>query len=179
MKETLVVNMLGGPGVGKSTMMAAVFALLKQDGVDCEIVTEFAKDLVWDERHETFKDEIYIFAKQEHRLFRVNGKVDVIITDRPLILTCFYGQANKELSDLCLSEFNKYNNMNFLVERAKSYNPNGRNQTEDEAKEIDAEFKAILKKLDIPFHPIVSDAESIILVYKAVKNYLETVDAGK
>ena len=97
MKNTLVVNLLGGPGVGKSTLTAAIFAKLKDAGVDCEMASEFAKELVWEQRNETFKDELYIFAKQAHRLFRLNGKVDVVITDRPLILTCFYAQADKAL----------------------------------------------------------------------------------
>lgn len=90
MKNTLVVNLIAAPSSGKSTLMADIFAKLKWMNIDCELVTEFAKDLVWEERTETFKDELYIFAKQNHRLFRVNGKVDVIITDRPLILTILY-----------------------------------------------------------------------------------------
>ena len=51
------------------------------------MVSEFAKDLVYENRMDTMKDELYIFAKQNHRLFRVKDKVDVIITDRPLLLT--------------------------------------------------------------------------------------------
>ena len=47
----------GGPGCGKSTLMARIFAELKTRGYDCEMVTEFAKDLVWEKRDETFKDE--------------------------------------------------------------------------------------------------------------------------
>ena len=34
MKETLVVNLFGGPGTGKSTMMAGIFAKLKSLGYD-------------------------------------------------------------------------------------------------------------------------------------------------
>ena len=73
MKNTLIVNLFGGAGIGKSTLMARIFSELKVQGYDCEMVTEFAKDLVWEKRTETFKDELYIFAKQNHRLFRVNG----------------------------------------------------------------------------------------------------------
>lgn len=145
MKNTLVVNLMGGPGVGKSTLTAAVFAKLKDAGVDCEMASEFAKELVWEQRNETFKDELYIFAKQAHRVFRLNGKVDVIITDRPLILTCFYAQDDKALCDLCLDRFNQYNNLNYYIAREKVYNPNGRNQTEEEAKQIDIATLNILK----------------------------------
>ncbi len=46
--DTLVVNLLGGPGSGKSTTAADVFARLKWQDINCELVTEFAKDLVWE-----------------------------------------------------------------------------------------------------------------------------------
>lgn len=174
MKNTLIVNLIGGPGVGKSTTMAAVFSKLKRDGIDCEQVTEFAKELVWEERAETFKDELYIFAKQAHRLFRVNGKVDVIVTDRPLILTCFYGQRDKALIELCYSEFNKYNNLNFIIGRAKKYETNGRNQTEDEAKAIDIALVNILKEKNIPFIAVPGDDEGIEYIYKRIKNELKS-----
>ena len=50
----------------------------------------YAKEFVWEQHQETFKNEFYFFAKQQHRLFRLNGKVNYIITDRPLILFVFY-----------------------------------------------------------------------------------------
>lgn len=47
-KNTLIVNLVAGPGTGKSTTMAGVFYKLKSLGIDCEMVTEFAKELVWE-----------------------------------------------------------------------------------------------------------------------------------
>lgn len=154
MKETLVVNLFGGAGVGKSTLMAKLFAILKEQGYDCEMVTEFAKDLVWEKRDETFKDELYIFAKQNHRLFRVNGKVDIIITDRPLLLTNAYNVDNKELCDLCLKTFNEYKNINFLLRREVTYQPNGRIGDMASAVEIDKIIEDILKVNAIPCYKI-------------------------
>ena len=72
----VVVNIFGGAGVGKSTVSAELFAKLKKKGLEVEYVTEFAKDLVWEKRDETFKDQAYIFGKQYHRIFRVIDKVD-------------------------------------------------------------------------------------------------------
>ena len=172
MKETLVVNLLGGPGVGKSTLTAAVFAKLKDAGVDCEMASEFAKELVWEQRNETFKDELYIFAKQAHRLFRLNGKVDVVITDRPLILTCFYAQSDKALSDFCYDRFTKYNNLNYLLIREKIYNPNGRNQTEDEAKSIDNATKHMLERFGIPYKEVEGRMESADIIVKEILEIL-------
>ena len=172
MRDTLIINLLGGPGVGKSTTAAAVFAELKKAGLDCELVTEFAKDLVWEERAETFKDELYIFAKQAHRLFRVNGKVDVIITDRPLILTCYYAQKDKELSALCLQRFNSYRNLNFFLNRVVKYNPVGRNESEEEAIEVDKQTKAFLASHNIPFTEIPGDSLASDVIIKQLKEVL-------
>ena len=47
MKDTLIVNLYGGPGCGKSTGAAYLFSKLKMAGVDAEYVPEFAKDKVW------------------------------------------------------------------------------------------------------------------------------------
>lgn len=56
MKNTLVVNLFGEPGAGKSTGAAYVFAMLKMAGVDAELVTEYAKDKVWESNTEVFKN---------------------------------------------------------------------------------------------------------------------------
>lgn len=162
-KKTLIVNFIGAPGSGKSTLMAAVFAKLKSKGIDCELVTEFAKDLVWDERFDDMKDEIYIFAKQNHRIFRVAGKVDVIVTDRPLILTMLYnnryGGHNEALNNLVLQEFNKYENLNFLLQRISHYNPVGRVQTEEESDEIADQIKELMNENNLEYIEIPGDIE--------------------
>ena len=36
-KNTVVVNLFGGQGTGKSTLMCGIFARLKSLGYDCEI----------------------------------------------------------------------------------------------------------------------------------------------
>jgi len=45
----LVVNLFGAPGAGKSTGAAYIFSQLKMAGINAELVTEFAKDKVWEE----------------------------------------------------------------------------------------------------------------------------------
>lgn len=170
MKNTLIVNLFGGPGCGKSTLMAGIFHQLKLKGYDCEMVTEFAKDLVWEKRNETFKDELYIFAKQNHRLFRVNGKVDIIVTDRPLILTNVYNQDDEELCSLCLKTFNQYNNLNFLLKRQTVYQENGRNQSEEEAMEIDKITQDLLKSNRIN-HYIVNNNDLVDII-KIIKSHI-------
>jgi nicotinamide riboside kinase len=145
MKNALVINLFGGPGCGKSTTMARLFADLKTKGLNVEMVSEFAKDLVYEQRQETMKDELYIFAKQHHRMFRVNDKVDVIITDRPLLLTNIYAKLylpendfRNDLVNLVRSTFNNFDNYNILLNRnGIEYKTEGRLQDLEQSKEID------------------------------------------
>lgn len=181
MNNALVVNFIAPPGSGKSTIAAEVFAKLKWMSIDCELVTEFAKELVWEERNETFKDEIYIFAKQFHRLFRIKNKVKVIITDRPIILSAFYnikyGNGQFEtLNDLVLEQHNKFNNINFFLNRKKQYNSNGRNQTEEESNVISIEIKEMLNQYKIPFLTIDAVEDNIDLIIEIIKDNIEFIN---
>ncbi len=141
----LIVNMFGGPGCGKSTTAAGVFSRLKLDGYNVEYVSEFAKDLTWEQRSETLGNQIYIFAKQYHRLWRLTNKVDIVVTDSPLIMSLAYGNPTQALIDLTVESFDSFNNINFMIDRVKGYNPKGRNQTEEQAIEKDIEIKNILE----------------------------------
>ena len=71
--KTIVCNLAGSPGSGKSTLAAYVFAKLKMMGINCELVTEFAKDKVWEKNNEALSNQIYIFAKQYYRMSRCTG----------------------------------------------------------------------------------------------------------
>ena len=78
-----VYNLFGGPGCGKSTLAARMFAKMKQLGIDCELVTEAAKDIVWEGG---VLDQYGLFAEQLRRVKRLEGKVDIAITDSPILL---------------------------------------------------------------------------------------------
>lgn len=176
MKDTLVVNFIASPGCGKSTMSANLFSMLKWNKIDCELVSEFAKELVWEERHETFKDELYLFAKQNHRLFRVNGKVDVVITDRPIILSVHYnneyGDRSLAFENMVLETHKKYKSLNFFINRKKDYNPNGRNQTEEESNEASIKIKKMLNRLNIEYIEIDGNELGVENVFNHVINHL-------
>ena len=60
MKNTIIINLFAGPGAGKSTGAAFIFSKLKMLGIDAELVTEFAKDKVWEQNKEAFKCQFYI-----------------------------------------------------------------------------------------------------------------------
>jgi tRNA uridine 5-carbamoylmethylation protein Kti12 len=145
MKNTLVVNFFAGPGAGKSTAAAHLFYLLKTHGVDCEMAREYAKDLVWEEQHYNLSHGHYVTAVQIHRIELLLGKVDVIITDSPILLALPYiKDLDPSFEQYAYHRHVAMNNMNIFISRAKKYNPNGRNETLDEAILKDAQIKNIL-----------------------------------
>jgi len=67
MTKLPVVNLFGQPNAGKSTIQGDVFSILKRAGVNCEMVREFAKELVWRNDLETLANQIYVFGEQQRR----------------------------------------------------------------------------------------------------------------
>jgi len=154
----IVINLFGGPGCGKSTSAAGIFALLKLHGVNTELVTEFAKDLTWEERHKTLANQYYIWAKQYHRMWRLDGKVDVIITDSPLLLSLMYGDVCETHRSTVIQTFNNtFDNMNYILYRVKDYNPKGRNQTEQQARVIDKGVEQLLQSEQIQYSTVTGN----------------------
>lgn len=170
---TLIVNMVAGPGTGKSTTAAGTFAELKQRGVNCELVTEYAKDLVWGRTTTTLGNQIYLFGKQYHRLWRLLDQVDVIITDSPLFLFMYYGRKQSEAyKNLVMETWRGMDNMVIYLHRLKEFNPAGRTQDEAQAREIDRELKDMLIAYNIDYGIVSADRTAAEIIANMVETEL-------
>lgn len=173
-KETLVVCLYSGPGAGKSTTAAGIFFDLKNLHINCEIASEYAKDLVWEKRTYTFQNQIYLFGKQHHRIFRLLGQVDVVITDCPLLLTPVYdGEKRPTFEKLVVEEHNKMWTYNVFLKRKKLYNPIGRNHDEQQAKEIDTQVLNVLDRNNQCYEVSEASPEGKIAIVKKILLLLE------
>lgn len=174
MKFPLVVNLLAGPGAGKSTMAARIFSELKMKGVNCELVVEYAKELTYQESWKVLQNQIYVFAKQHKRMFSLAEKVDVIITDSPFFLAHVYdSRKNQKLVDLIMQENDRFNNLYYFIERSHEYKVDGRNESLQEALEIDQRIKKSLGKYNINYENLVSSIESCAQVTQEVVQKLQ------
>ncbi len=144
-RSTRVINLFAGPGAGKSTTAAGLFFTMKTLGYKVELVTEFAKELVYEGATATLNDQLYVLMEQDKRQRRLVGQVDWIITDSPLILAEIYvnGDSTRRLAITAeaWSRFKRYNNVNVFINRIKPYADYGRNQSEDEARIIDEKLR--------------------------------------
>ena len=142
---TVLLNFLGQPSSGKTSIGAAVFAHLKALGVETEFVSEYAKQLCWEGRSISPFDQYAIFGYEAHQQSVLFNKVKVLIADSPVMLTAFYQyfynkkntlqQPCHDFYEMAEKDYN-VKVINFFLNRQKKYNPNGRYQTEAEAEEV-------------------------------------------
>lgn len=149
--RTRVINLISGPGVGKSTMAAEIFSKLKRQNKNVELVREYAKDWAWDARRIEPAFQAHIFGEQTYRESRLYGKVNYLITDSPLSLCAFYQERYTNSSYLRGAVQGFYNEAinnhrvvywNIFLERdpIRPYRQEGRFEDQDEASAIDHEI---------------------------------------
>lgn len=167
-----VINIFGGPGIGKSTTAAGIFYFLKLNSISTELVREYAKEITWEEIQVKLEDQFAVTAEQNRRMWCLRKKVDWIITDSPILLGIHYKQPDyfPNYYDKMLWEiWHCYDNLNFFLERTKEYQPEGRNQTKEEAIEIDRSIKTLLDDHDIPYEIIAGDKNAAPVIADKIK----------
>lgn len=167
-----VINLYAGPGAGKSTTAAGLFYLMKTKNISCELVTEFAKEWVFDRGIVKPEDQLFILANQIRRLMVIKDKVDYIITDSPLLLNTLYNTLwdLHTYDNLVYETYKMFDNVDFIIKRTKPYHTLGRFQTEDEAKDIDYHIEQFLNKKKIKYIKINGDASAPETILKEILN---------
>lgn len=157
--KSRVINLFGQPGAGKSSTAYVLTGRLKQLRIDAELASEFAKDLVWSNRQDCMKCQLYMLGEQVFRIERLLGKVKYIICDSPILLSAIYAPIDypQHFIPFLLDYNQRFDNINFFINRVKPYNPNGRNQNEVEASVIAEKIRSLLIATQIPFTEIDGD----------------------
>lgn len=169
MTKTTVINLFGGPGIGKSTVCAQMYADLKKRGVSCEMVREYVKDLAWEQRQLGPYDQLYITGEQIRREALLLGRANIVITDSPVLIGAEYARrySPKHVAKGALEAARAYyrqvaedghEHIHVMLAREGEYTPEGRYQTESEARKIDQGLEALLAALDLPFVEVAAQA---------------------
>lgn len=169
--DTKVINFFAPPGSGKSTTAAGTFFKMKLLGLNVELVTEFAKGMVWAERFKEMPDQCYLTAKQFHKMYVLAGKVDWIVTDSPLLLGLIYKKEDyfTTFEAFLKEQFDAFNNINILLRRVKPYNPKGRLQSEEESDSMSIDFMNLLINNRSKFHVLDGNSGAPDKIIKIIK----------
>ena len=161
-----LINLFGGPGIGKSAIAAGIFYELKKKHVSCNNPYEFPKTLAWDQNIPAIKDQLYVFANQHRGIAQSYGKVDYIIIDSPILFSKIYHSYyttgypaeyyGESFNQLILDLHNKYDSLNILLERNEggSHSEGERFQDHEQSLDIDRRCKEVLETDRIPYHTI-------------------------
>tara|TARA_R110002074_G_scaffold308467_1_gene479266 strand:+ start:1816 stop:2364 length:549 start_codon:yes stop_codon:yes gene_type:complete len=172
-----VINFYGGPGVGKSTKAAGMFYKMQLAGHSVELVNEFAKECVWEDNVPMLQDQLYMLAHQHRKILRLQGKVDYVVTDSPVLLSGIYrelydGALYSNLIDkLALECYNKYDNINFMLDRPDTFTQTGRAQDEQGCVSIDHAILELFKDQNLPFFWLkgLEDGQAVNVAFEYVE----------
>ena len=179
---TILLNFLGAPGVGKTSLSVSVFSYLKARDFSAEFSPEYVKKWSWEKRNISPFDQLYIFGKECHNQSSLFNKVEFLIADSPVMLTAFYQYFyNKkntlsipchDFYDTAIKE-NKVEVINFFLPRMRDYNPAGRYQTQEES-DCAAELLKAWLNIEGYEYTVLScnDEDRLKEVIKAIEKYM-------
>ncbi len=170
-------------GIGKSTVAAAVFAKLKEIGYNAELVTEYAKDCVYEERFKTLKDQVYMLGKQYHRIKNTLDSADILIVDSPILLSYIYFKYNKLDKEI---DNNIFKNFTFELERSLSckkvnifltknesyFQESGRIHSNDESKFIQNSILDMLNENNVNYIKINNEFKNLNSTVESILNVI-------
>lgn len=166
---TTIINLVAGPGAGKTTLAALLFGNMKLQGKNVEYVQEFAKQLVWQKEFELLNNQHFVSKSQYKMFLSMQGTVDYIVTDGSLLHGLYYNRYyDSNVSNITKTEkaildwYNQFDNVVFFLERQDfEYETAGRIQTYEQAIEIDKVLKDILGEFSIPHKVLPSHPSSV------------------
>lgn len=128
---------------------------MKREGLHVELVREYCKYWAWNDKKVREWDQLYLLGKQSAYESMLYGKVDYIVTDSPILLAGIYQDYRSSGKHTYVATAAKafmeharsrgINFRNFFLRRAKPFDPRGRWETEEEARNID---EVVLKYLE-------------------------------
>jgi deoxyadenosine/deoxycytidine kinase len=177
---TKIINLFGGPGIGKSSIASGLTYKLKKQHITCDNPYEFPKLLAWDENHSAIRDQLFVLANQHRGIVKSYGKVDYIILDSPILLSLTYKDVYKSneypailygdvFDKMVLDIYNQYDNINILLKRSQGkHNNNERYQNLEESIVLDNVIENSLIDNNLPYHVINVNGNTVKNILKLI-----------
>ena len=168
--KTKVINFVASPSTGKSLMAALIFSELKMRHYKAEYVQEYAKTLVWQDRLDDLANQYNVSLEQYRMIKSVNGKVNYICLDSPLLLGLYYNRdhmfnvCNVEKTEkMILSKMSEFDNIYIFLERNEEfpYEIEGRIHNEEQSKVISSQLLALLDEFGMEYKTFLSDKKNV------------------
>jgi AAA domain len=181
---TKIINLYGGPGIGKSATAAYLYYLLKKSNRSVELVQEYVKEWAWENRNIKPFDQIYFFGKQVRKESMLFGKVDYIITDSPVLLNLCYvkkccdpevahGLFETARAFYAVSPRHNIQHIHIVLKRVGAFETNGRFHSQKESEQIDTEIRDLLREFGFEYFETSYDEESLNNLFGAIINLPE------
>ncbi len=170
------INICAGPGAGKSTVAAQIYAGLKTEGYSVELATEYVKGWAYMGRNINEFDQFYLLNKQlQQEYVPLLAGIQHIVSDSPLFLPYCYATLdfNCKVADALLPIIDYFDEtfepLYLFLNRTTKYVQEGRFQDEEKAKIIDERIKTCLQMRNKKFIDIYLGDDILSLVKKRLQ----------
>lgn len=164
----VVINLFGGPGIGKTTTAARVFVQMKILGLETANPEEHAKLAIWKGRPGLLDQQLIILGQSWETLHALASQVEVVVMDSPLLLCSVYAEGREapHFHDTVADFHKRLPRLNLMLTRAadRTYSQTGRREDADTARALDGRIRAALARTgetytEVPSGDGVSPAE--------------------
>ena len=137
-KNTLVINLWGGPGAPKNAYAEDLESGLVAAGFSVQVVVDYVEYLKWDDicniLDGSYNNQLEILKMQIELMEKNYGNVDFLITTAPLLANVFAlidsDDIQKAYFSMVKNYHNCYNNSNLFIRKSSCFDNIYYNETE-------------------------------------------------
>ena len=172
MSKTIFINLVGGPGCGKTTTAVGLFHELKKSGMKVEFLREPIQKHIYQEDRLITMKQIPLFGEDMLQIYSLDGKVDVVVRDTSLLNNIVYDiDDNSLFHALVIQEHKKLNNIDFFINRGNiPFQEYGRIHDYAQSIELDKKIKDVYNFANVPLFEVPAET--------AVEDILDYISRG-
>ncbi|MDD3040545.1 AAA family ATPase [Bacteroides sp.] len=186
----ILVGLLGGPSVGKSTVAAGLFHQCKIAGIKSALIQEFVREELnkgW--CLNGVSDQFRILMKQREREFMLPDEIEVAITDSPTLLSFVYAPRSAfnlaqdyhnmvALYEEFLKDLMRYDLIIILERNPEHFEDDGtRRESETQCNEIDTQLETLLQLHRRPYLKLASDETTVEIIMGKIRELVNDDDS--